>query len=470
MNKKNSPTLIYHVDDFKKFLILGGGNELYVSNQMDPKIVINFLEIMSDEIKVIIFDPLEYQGGNTIDLKRNGRCVFKLNKKYKIWKQKYYYYSKNRVKYKTTMWEEHIKKNCNYTKDIQSFRFMQSQIFYTSYENTAELINEDKNLNISRQSMYNYEREQCITCLPLKEQALWDEINRLKIKASGYYHYDEEFIKINGDVYVRLSLIDAHTYIIINDLLISKDEFNKDFIKKFLSESLDGLELDTIITDGHRSYPEIIDELGAKHQLCRFHIMQILMNPLSKKIRVIKRRIESYENKIDKKEEKIKKLKKEYPYGPGRPPHSDKKACKNVDDRKNLRMEKSELTTKLNQLNNELDEIIYYKNEIKKIFDFKTLKGSMNKFNKLFDKKEELPTIIYDFLKNLSKKIDRALQFTKDKSIPKTNNLIELFYKVTFPGKIKRIYRTLEGAQNRIRMNNIRWMERNVLKKYEENI
>ena len=141
-----------------------------------------------------------------------------------------------------------------------------------------------------------------------------------------------------------------------------------------------------------------------------------------------------------------------------------------MDDRKNLRMEKSGLATKLNQLNNELDEIIYYKNEIKKIFNFKTLKGSMNKFNKLFDKKEELPTIIYDFLNNLSKKIDRALQFTKDKSIPKTNNLIELFYKVTFPGKIKRIYRTLEGAQNRIRMNNIRWMERNVLKKYEENI
>ena len=32
--------------------------------------------------------------------------------------------------------------------------------------------------------MYNYEREQCITCLPLKEQALWDEINRLEINNS----------------------------------------------------------------------------------------------------------------------------------------------------------------------------------------------------------------------------------------------------------------------------------------------
>ena len=62
------------------------------------------------------------------------------------------------------------------------------------------------------------------------------------------------------------------------------------------------------------------------------------------------------------------------------------------------------------------------------------------------------------------------MAFTKDPSIPKTNNLIELFYKVTFPGKIKRIYRTVEGVENKIRMNNIRWMERNVIQKHEENM
>ena len=132
-------------------------------------------------------------------------------------------------------------------------------------------------------------------------------------------------------------------------------------------------------------------------------------------------------------------------------------------------MGKSDLTTQLSQYNKELKELIENKEEIKKIFKFKTLKASMNKFNKLYDKKEELPSIIRDFLKNLSKKIDRALEFTKDKSIPKTNNLVELFYKVTFPGKIKRIYRTIEGVENRIRMNNIRWMERNVIEYHEKN-
>ena len=442
MKHENKPTLVYCVDDLKKLVICGCENEIYVSNEMPPEIIMGFSEILSHEIKIIIFDPLEYREG-TINLKKNGRVQFKLNKTYTVYKQTYYYYSKNKRKYMTTMWGEYIKKNCNYTNYIQNYRFMQSQIFYASYDNTTELVNEDKKLNISRQSIYNYERESCRLFLAQREAELWKQIEKLEIKSSGYYHYDEEYIKINKEVYVRLSLI---------------------------TDSLKGLKLNTIITDGHRAYPEIIDELGAKHQLCRFHIMQTLMRPLTKKIRGLKRRIEGIENKINKKQEKIDKLKAEYPYKQGRPPKSDKKACKNVDNRKILNMEKSDLSSKLSKYEKELNEIIEYKDKIKKIFTFKTWKTCINRFNKLLDKKDELPTIIYDFLKNLSKKIDRALAFTKDPSIPKTNNLIELFYKVTFPGKIKRIYRTVEGVENKIRMNNIRWMERNVIQKHEENM
>ena len=97
----------------------------------------------------------------------------------------------------------------------------------------------------------------------------------------------------------------------------------------------------------------------------------------------------------------------------------------------------------------------------------KTLKTAINKLKKLL-KEKDLPDFIDKFVKNLLKKIDRTVQFVNDDNIPKTNNLIELFYKITFPEKIKRIYRTYEGAMNRIRLNNIRWMKRNVLEKYEK--
>ena len=76
-------------------------------------------------------------------------------------------------------------------------------------------------------------------------------------------------------------------------------------------------------------------------------------------------------------------------------------------------MEKSELTSKLSKYKKELKKINEYKEEIKKIFDFKTLKVSMNKFNKIWSKKEELTTIIYDFLKNLRKKNQQSIDIHK---------------------------------------------------------
>ena len=125
--------------------------------------------------------------------------------------------------------------------------------------------------------------------------------------------------------------------------------------------------------------------------------------------------------------------------------------------------------TKLQDVIKKIRNLKMYKERIKVILRVKTLKTAINKLNKLL-KEKDLPEFIEKFLNNLLKKIDRAIQFVNDGNIPKTNNLIELFFKVTFPGKIKRIYRTYEGAMNRIRLNNIRWMKRNVIEKYEKNI
>lgn len=43
-------------------------------------------------------------------------------------------------------------------------------------------------------------------------------------------------------------------------------------------------------------------------------------------------------------------------------------------------------------------------------------------------------------------------------------NLIEQFFKITFARKIKKIFRTKRGAMKRMKMNEIRWTHRNVLK------
>ena len=53
-----------------------------------------------------------------------------------------------------------------------------------------------------------------------------------------------------------------------------------------------------MITTNHRSCPEIIDALGAKHQLCQIHMMNNLIQPLNNKIRSLERTDESCESQI----------------------------------------------------------------------------------------------------------------------------------------------------------------------------
>lgn len=70
------------------------------------------------------------------------------------------------------------------------------------------------------------------------------------------------------------------------------------------------------------------------------------------------------------------------------------------------------------------------------MFKSKTLKTAMNRYNKLKNKIEELPKIIQEFIKKLGKKLKRAFEYTENNKIPKTNNLIEGFYKYTMENTI----------------------------------
>ncbi len=101
--------------------------------------------------------------------------------------------------------------------------------------------------------------------------------------------------------------------------------------------------------------------------------------------------------------------------------------------------------------------------KISLIFKSKTEKTARKRFQKLYDKLDNLPKEIKSFIKNLSKYLDKAIQHTINRKIPSTNNLIEGFYKTTLPGKIKRIFKTYRGLLIRITLNNIRWIKRCVI-------
>ena len=95
--------------------------------------------------------------------------------------------------------------------------------------------------------------------------------------------------------------------------------------------------------------------------------------------------------------------------------------------------------------------------------NYNTVKDAKREFNRLYNQLDFLPEEVSKFVKNLKKDFDKTINHIRRKDIPKTNNLLEGFYKITFPKKYKRRFRTEKGVKNYLRHMTIRWYERNVL-------
>lgn len=461
MQLKNKPVINFMDDNLFNSFLFCEGEKLYLNTAVSPNFIPIAEEILQKSYKIVYYElnPICPICGKPLN--KNGLQKFILNKNKTIYKQKYS--CKCHKYYKTTSLETFIGKYCNYTLEIKKLSLNFSTIAYSSYENKANYINLIYGVKMSRQTSYVSQSSLIDQYLNKEENRINKSIKKLNIKPNGFYNYDEEFLKISKEIYVRMTIIDAHTRLIINDQIIRKEEFTKETIKKYFKESLKGLKLNTIITDGYNAYPEIIEEIGAKHHSCTFHIMQRLMIPLQKLLNKRNRSIKALEEQIEKTTEKIEELKNKMPLKRGRAKKTDKKLIKNQNQRKKLKLENDKNKFKLKQYKKEIKEYIQYKEKISKIFKSKSIKTAMKRFNKLNEKIDEMPEIIQDFMRKLSKKLEITLNHTKNRKIPSTNNLAELLFRVTFPGKIKRIFRTYEGAKRQIRLNNLNWTKRNVL-------
>jgi hypothetical protein len=91
---------------------------------------------------------------------------------------------------------------------------------------------------------------------------------------SGYYCYEEEYIRINGQKYYHLTSYDSVLKIPVSEEISNNLKY--DTIFSFLKRSLQGKPLYAITTDHVRMYKLMIDKLGALHQLCIFHFFKLI--------------------------------------------------------------------------------------------------------------------------------------------------------------------------------------------------
>ena len=112
----------------------------------------------------------------------------------------------------------------------------------------------------------------------------------------------------------------------------------------------------------------------------------------------------------------------------------------------------------------EYDEYEDYSKRISEIFEQDTIKDAKRRFNILNNQIEFLPEEIAKFLRNLEKDLDATLSFIENENIPKTNNWLELFFKIVFPKKYRNRFKTIKGVNRFLRSRQLKWHENIVLK------
>ena len=484
MSLKIAPTDIISAEIVFKDYVTFKDNKVYLTEDV-PEHIADFLkEIMPNFVLIIyeMFNPVcPYCGAK---LHRHEIKEWEMNKKTTVFKQRYKCTNKSCSKTITTELPDIVDKYCNYTKDIKKIGNELEDLEHISYEKKAELIEKRHGVKIPRQTVQYHESIKSEEYLSRKEEKILKILKERNIKFSGIVGYDESFFFINGEKYVRTTSIDSQNHMILNDQIIKAEDFDKYFIEIFITYSLKDLRAysnpnilnpkhplllcdlkkDTMITDGYAAYVPIIEKLQMNHQKCVFHKIMNQRTPVWKTTNKLERQLKSKKDKLEKTVEKIQQLENQSKgQKSGRISLKDKKRRKNKDKLKKKKQEKRQLKKDIKKIEKQLAEFEYYNNKISEIFDYNTVKDAKREFNRLYNQLDFLPEEVAKFVKNLKKDFDKTINHIRRKDIPKTNNLLEGFYKITFPKKYKRRFRTEKGVKNYLRHMRIRWYERNVL-------
>ena len=484
MTLKNAPTDIKSVEIIFKDYVTFNENKIYLTEDVPEHIAEFFKEIMPDYVVIIyeMFNPIcPYCGSK---LHKHEIKEWEMNKKTTVYKQRYKCTNQTCSKTLTTELPDIVDKHCCYTKDIKRIGNELEDLEHISYEKKAELIQKRYDVKIPRQTVQYHEFTESEEYLSKKEEKINQIIKERNLEFSGIIGYDESFFFINGEKYVRTTSIDNKNHMILNDQIIKAEDFDKYFIELFMTYSLKDLtaysnpyipnpkhplllrdlKKDTMITDGYTAYVSIIENLQMDHQKCVFHKMMNQRTPVWKTTNKLERQLKNKENKLKETEEKIQQLEKlSKGQKPGPIPLKDKKRRKNKEKLKKKKQEKKKLKKEIKEIKKKLGEYEYYNNKISEIFTYDTVEKAKKEFNRIYNQLDFLPEEIAKFIKNLKKDFDKTINHIKRNDIPKTNNLLEGFFKITFPKKYKRRFRTEQGVKNYLRHMRIRWYERNVL-------
>ena len=179
--------------------------------------------------------------------------------------------------------ENYRAKGGKYSYFLKDLTLNLFSIEYIPYSKMSEIIYLFTGIEIDRRRIFDIVEDNFDSFANKCINQVKKELEALGINPGEAVHYDEEFIWINHQLYVRLTIVDALNRIIIADHIVPRENFNRTYIKYFLKISLKDLNVNFIVTDGDVRYAHIIEELGYEQHRCTFHMMKNLMDSLSKR-------------------------------------------------------------------------------------------------------------------------------------------------------------------------------------------
>lgn len=445
-------------------IFCGKTNEIQVYEDCQTRVFEDIIDIALQEdlpVRVIKRNPICKVCKKPLAC--NGTKSIRLNKNVEIKYQKYIH---NQCE-KSSCISSLIKfknKYCSYMRNICNKGIIKSLIGYSSYQNKKESIYDQYEVQIPRNTILYHEQKYTNDLLNYLASQQYQKIKEMNIQPSGVYSFDEQYVFIKRKLYLRMTLIDHLNKLIMYEYIVAQDEFNDNTIQNFLETAINTQPLKAIITDGRKSYKTIIEATGAIHHRCYFHLMKNLMTPLNKHTNKIRRKNKTIEEQITSKTTKIKNIEQNKKKYTGRIPLKDKKTNTQIQKIKTLKKAISTHKKEIRQNNKQLKKIQYDIERIQKIFTSKTYKEAKRRFNTIHNQKKGINKHITKFLEKIKPELETMLNHILDEEIPATNNTVENYYRTTLPRSQKRIYKTLQGLKKAIKIAQIRWTHRNVLK------
>lgn len=271
----------------------------------------------------------------------------------------------------------------HYTNDLREQAVGYSGGRALSLGESTELLQEVSGVKVSRETIRQWKN--------VKGKLIQTILDTKDFKWSGIYSYDEQFIKIKGQLWYRCLLYDAILDRPVNDLIVPQRD--EEQIIKFLKASLNDKPLSTFIVDSSWYLPILQREFPeASIQLCVVHAMRL--------------------------------AKRDFHEAAGQSPIS-----------------KQDLPSELEKLLGKLWNVF---------LNSKTLEEAEEHFHKLYLDRFHYSVKVRQRLELMADVFVYLTEYLVNPEVPRTNNPSESYFNRTCPARIKKKFQTPEGFQAQI--------------------